>query len=51
MLKELPLFWFEYHMMYWQGRSYLCEVCVWWDGHVEIMEMVHIGENNGYEQE
>lgn len=49
MLKETPLFWFEYHMMYWQEKAYLCEVCVWWNGHTEIMEMVEIGAHNGYE--
>lgn len=47
-LKEVPLFWFEYHVMYWQGKNYLCEVCVWWDGLVEIMEMVELENNDGY---
>jgi hypothetical protein len=49
MLSEMPLFWFEYHMMYWQNKSYLCEVCVWWNGTVEIMEMVELEAKNGYE--
>lgn len=46
MLSDKPLFWFEFHMMYWQDEPYLCEVCVWWNGTVEIMEMVKVEEKN-----
>jgi len=49
MLADVPLFWFEYHMTHWQGDTYLCEVCVWWDGTVEIMEMVRIEAKNEHE--
>lgn len=52
MLKEVPLFWFEYSVIYHQNRFWLVEYCVWFDGHKDVMEMVEIRENlDGYIQE
>jgi hypothetical protein len=44
---DTPLFWFEFQMIFWQGKSYQCEVCCWWNGAVEIMEMVEVEYKNG----
>lgn len=49
MLVERPLFWFEYEMIYWEHRFWLCEVCVYWNGLREIVEMVEVkGSDDGY---
>lgn len=49
MLSDKPLFWFEYYTMHWEGDLYLCEVCVFWNGEVQIMEMVRIEVQNEHE--
>lgn len=47
MLKEIPLFVLSFEMQEWQGKLWLCEICTWWNGYIEILEMVDItGVNN-----
>lgn len=49
---DTPLFWFELDVIYYYGRCWLVEYCVFWNGVVQIMEMVEIkGSLNGYIQE
>jgi len=38
------LFWFELDTMIWQGRLWLVEWCVFWNGDRQIVEMVEIRE-------
>ena len=42
---DMPLFTFEYDVIYWCNRFWLVELCVWWNGETQIMEMVEIQEN------
>lgn len=39
---DVPLFSFYFEVIPWEGRFWLCEVCVYWNGHREILEMVEI---------
>jgi hypothetical protein len=46
------LFWFELDTVIWEGRLWLVEWCVFWNGDRQIVEMVEIKENfRGYIQE
>jgi hypothetical protein len=52
MLVARPLFWFVYRVEIWEGRVWLCEYCVWWDGSEDLLEMCGIQEDlNGYGKE
>ena len=51
MLSDARLFWFELETIYLFNRFWLCEVCVFWNGDREIMEMLEIkGNINDYTQ-
>lgn len=51
MLSQVPLFWFEFEVIYSLNRFWLCEVCVFWNGVREVMEMVEIeGNIDGYQE-
>jgi len=42
MLPDVPLFHTEYEIIYFYGRFYLAEICVYWNGDSCILEMVEI---------
>jgi hypothetical protein len=42
MLADVPLFSFTLEIQEWQGKLWLCEICTYWNGIVEILEMVEI---------
>lgn len=48
MLSESPLFWFEYEIIEFGGFLFLAEVCVYWDGSREVVEMVRLQESEVY---
>jgi hypothetical protein len=42
---DSKLFWFELDTIIWQGRLWLVEWCVLWNGDRQIVEMVEIRES------
>lgn len=52
MLSNKPLWTFELEVIYFEGRFWLVEYCVWWTGNKTIVEMVELQENvNDYIEE
>lgn len=50
MLPNTPLFVIIQEVREWQGRLWLCEICIWWNGDEDILEMVDVtGAQSGRE--
>jgi len=49
MLPDTPLFKFDLEVIYYCNRFWLCEICVFWDGSTQIVEMVELEDiTNGW---